>query len=95
MNTQPSPQPRSHAHTLTIYTRQGCCLCKPVIALARRLQPEWGFELKILDVDDNLETRVAFGERIPVLLIDGQEVPGEQWTPADLRQAILHSQSTP
>lgn len=60
---------------LTVYSREYCSLCHAMVAALEALQPEHGFHLEILDVDedDALETR--FGSKVPVLIgEDGKEI---------------------
>ena len=58
---------------VTLYGKPGCCLCeeaRAVIAEVRRARP---FALEEIDVslDPALERR--YGERIPVVAVDGEE----------------------
>lgn len=60
---------------LTVYSREYCSLCQEMVAALDALQPSFGFELEVLDVDedDALETR--FGMKVPLLTgQDGSEI---------------------
>ncbi len=59
---------------LEVYSRRGCHLCEDMIADLRRLAPELGFELRILDVDTRDEWRQAYGSLVPVLRGGGREI---------------------
>jgi glutaredoxin len=56
---------------LTLYTRQGCCLCddaKQVIAEARR---KAAFDYQEIDIDGDAELRRKYNDEVPVIAIDG------------------------
>jgi glutaredoxin len=55
---------------VTLYTRQGCCLCddaKQVIAQARRRTE---FEYEELDIDGDPELVRRYNEEVPVIAIN-------------------------
>lgn len=58
---------------VTVMTRQNCSLCdKAAEAVARicgELEVGWASE----DVDTDPELRAEYGDRVPVILIDGRE----------------------
>jgi len=56
---------------VTLYTRQGCCLCddaKQVLAEARR---RTAFEYVEVDIDGDEELRRRYNDEVPVIAIDG------------------------
>ncbi len=56
---------------VTLYTRQGCCLCddaKQVLAEARRRA---AFEYQEVDIDRDAELRRKYNDEVPVIAIDG------------------------
>jgi glutaredoxin len=58
---------------VTLYTRQGCCLCdraKEVLLAARR---ETEFELNEVDIDGDPELRRLYNDEVPVIAIDGRK----------------------
>jgi glutaredoxin len=58
---------------VTLYGKPGCCLCddaRAVVAAARR---EHGFDLREVDVSLDPGLHRDYGERIPVLEVDGEE----------------------
>ncbi|MDQ4129887.1 MAG: glutaredoxin family protein [Actinomycetota bacterium] len=59
---------------VTLYGKPGCCLCDEARATILAEQATRGFELREVDisVDPALDRR--YGERIPVVAIDGTEV---------------------
>jgi glutaredoxin len=59
---------------ITVYTGPGCHLCEEALAALRALQPELGFELADVDITADEELHRAYFERIPVVLLDGDEL---------------------
>ncbi len=56
---------------VTLYTRQGCCLCddaKEVLAEARRRAR---FEYQEVDIDEDPELQRQYNDEVPVITIDG------------------------
>jgi glutaredoxin len=60
--------------TLTLYGRSGCHLCDDARAQLLALRAELGFDLVERDIerDDDLHRRYL--ERIPVVVLDGEEL---------------------
>jgi glutaredoxin len=61
-----------------LLTREGCALCERVHARLAALARELGFELTTTDVDaaaaaGDTALRAEFGDRLPVVLLDGLE----------------------
>jgi glutaredoxin len=61
-----------------LLTRQGCTICTAAATRLRQLADELGFELRITDVDaaaaaGDSALRAEFGDRLPVVLLDGAE----------------------
>ncbi|OBG64272.1 glutaredoxin family protein [Mycobacterium sp. E3339] len=61
-----------------LLTRDGCTICERVHARLGELAAELGFELSATDVDaaaaaGNPALRAEFGDRLPVILLDGRE----------------------
>ena len=59
-------------------TRAGCSLCERTAARLAELAEELGFELTTTDVDEaaaagDSAMRAEFGDRLPVVLLDGRE----------------------
>ncbi len=56
-----------------VYSRQGCHLCERLIEeLVLLLRRRHAFDIR--DIDSDLEWQEQFGERIPVVEIDGQVI---------------------
>jgi glutaredoxin len=60
-------------HQVTLLTRVGCHLCETAEQLLRRLSGELGFGYREADVDASTVLRDEYGDRVPVILIDGKE----------------------
>ena len=60
--------------TFTIYSRQGCHLCDEMLDDLLALVGGHDVRVRVVDVDDDEETRRRYGLRIPVLEFDGEEV---------------------
>ena len=61
-----------------LLTRDGCTICERVRARLAELAGELGFALSMTDVDaaaaaGNTALRAEFGDRLPVILLDGRE----------------------
>ncbi|WP_078308240.1 MULTISPECIES: glutaredoxin family protein [unclassified Mycobacterium] len=63
--------------SLTLLTRPGCSACERAQRELAALAGEFGVPLTVTDVDEAAITdsslRAEFGDRLPVVLLDGQE----------------------
>ncbi|BBX98354.1 hypothetical protein AWC15_13865 [Mycobacterium lacus] len=71
--TEPAGRPQ-----VQLLTRDGCAICQRVHARLAELAQELGFDLSTTDVDaaasaGNTALRAEFGDRLPVILLDGRE----------------------
>jgi glutaredoxin len=62
------PEPR-----LQLMTRAGCHLCDIAAETLTRLAGEAGLVPQLVDVDGDDELRAEYGDRVPVVLLDGRE----------------------
>jgi hypothetical protein len=59
---------------LELLTREGCHLCEEAAATLGRLAAEAGLEPPLsIDVDADPELQAEYGDRVPVVLLDGRE----------------------
>ncbi len=58
---------------VTVVSRQGCHLCEVAAADVARICAELGVEWTTQDVDADPGLRAEYGDRVPVILIDGAE----------------------
>jgi glutaredoxin len=63
--------------TVTVYSRAGCHLCEIAINQIESVKSKITFDLEIKLIDDNPELEKAYGEQVPVILIDQQ--PHDYW----------------
>ncbi|MEV6622119.1 glutaredoxin family protein [Amycolatopsis sp. NPDC051106] len=61
------------AHEVTVMSRVGCHLCEVAEADVARICGELGHTWKTEDVDTDPEWRAEYGDRVPVILVDGAE----------------------
>jgi glutaredoxin len=59
---------------VTVYSRPGCHLCAEAMAALYKLQGELCFELREHDISDDDALHRAYLERIPVIVLDGEEL---------------------
>ena len=55
----------------TLYTRSGCHLCEEAKEAVVRASTGFDFRLEEVDVDGSPELAAKYGERVPVLVIEG------------------------
>jgi glutaredoxin len=73
---------------VTLYGKAGCCLCdeaKEVLAAVREERP---FELDEVDVSLDPALNRVYGERIPVVAVDGEDLFEYHVDAAELRQRL-------
>ena len=63
---------------VVLLTRDGCAICEQVRHRLSELATELGFELAVTNVDaeataGRTQLRAEFGDRLPVVLLDGRE----------------------
>ncbi|HKP43442.1 glutaredoxin family protein [Mycobacterium sp.] len=61
-----------------LLSREGCMMCTAAATRLAKLSAELGFELTVTDVDaaaaaGDSALRAEFGDRLPVVLLDGSE----------------------
>jgi glutaredoxin len=59
---------------LTVYSKPDCHLCEDAMAALRGLQQELGFVLEERDITADEALHRAYFERIPVVVVDGEEL---------------------
>jgi len=59
---------------VTLYGKPGCHLCDDARAVVERVRAEYPFELREVDVSLDPRLNREYGERIPVLALDGEEL---------------------
>ena len=74
--------------SVIVYSRLDCHLCGVIHRMARHLQKELSFELQKIDVTADEKLVAAYGDRVPVVLIDQRERFSGTVTEGQLRRAI-------
>ena len=73
---------------LTLYGKPGCCLCDEARQAVAAVRAEVPFELDEVDISLDPRLHREYGERIPVLEVDGQEAFELGVDRAALREAL-------
>lgn len=75
-----------------IYSRHKCHLCDVVERIAKTVQADLPFTLTRVNVDETADLAARYGNRVPVVLIDGQEAFSGKVTEGDFRRALEKAQ---
>ncbi len=59
--------------TITLYGKAGCCLCDDARRVVEEVRDTRPFELVEVDVSLDPVLHRRYGERIPVVAVDGEE----------------------
>ena len=60
--------------TVTLYGKAGCCLCDEARRELETLREQRPFDLEEVDVSLDPRLHAEYGERIPVVAVEGQEI---------------------
>ena len=74
---------------VTVYTRVDCHLCEEALQQVAAIAAETGASWSAVDVDADLDDRAEYGDRVPVILVDGVEHGYYRVEPERLRRALL------
>jgi glutaredoxin len=58
---------------VTLYTRAGCHLCDDAKMALERVRAKTGVGFTEVDIDGDADLTAEYGDRIPVILLDGRE----------------------
>jgi glutaredoxin len=61
------------SHQVVLLTRVDCHLCVDALAAMHRVATETGVEWTEVDVDSEPDLAAEYGDRLPVVLLDGAE----------------------
>jgi len=73
---------------LTLYGRPECHLCHEMRAVVDAIRADVPFDLDEVDIDGDPVLVAAYGEEIPVLLVNGRKAFKYRVTPAVLRARL-------
>ena len=68
-----SSPPADDRPQVTLYTRDRCHLCNEIKHRLALLRREADFEIREVNIDESEELRKRYGERVPVVAINGRE----------------------
>jgi glutaredoxin-like protein DUF836 len=74
-----------------VLTRQECSLCEQAVEAVGRICGELGVGWSSTDVDGDVELRAEYGDRVPVILVDGREHGFWQVEEDRLRAALTNA----
>ncbi|WP_239310902.1 MULTISPECIES: glutaredoxin family protein [unclassified Frankia] len=73
---------------ITLVTRAGCHLCEDARIAVARVADDVGAGWQEVDVDTRADLLDAYGDRVPVILVDGREHGYWRVEEARLRRAL-------
>ena len=73
---------------VTLYGKPGCCLCDEAKEVVAAVRAERQFELEEVDVSVDPALNHRYGERIPVVAVDGEELFEYAVEASELRRAL-------
>ena len=59
--------------TLILYTKPECGLCDEAHGVIERVRADVPFELRVVDITEDAQLVARYGQRVPVVLVDGEE----------------------
>ncbi|GAB2656543.1 glutaredoxin family protein [Saccharopolyspora gloriosae] len=82
------PESAGTGRAVTLLVRERCHLCDVALAEVREVCGELGVPWSTEDVDADPEQRAEYGDRVPVILVDGVEHGYWKVEPDRLRAAL-------
>jgi glutaredoxin len=73
---------------LVLYTRADCPLCHEMQAVIERVAREMPLALELVDVDGDPALTAAYGDQVPVLLVNGRQAFAGRVDPPALRARL-------
>ena len=73
---------------VTLYGKPGCHLCDDARAVVERVRAEHPFDVREVDVSLDPALHREYGERIPVLELDGEELFEFHVDPEELARRV-------
>ena len=58
---------------VTLYTRQGCCLCDDAKRVLESARLRANFDLDVVDIDGDTDLRRTYNDEVPVIAINGSK----------------------
>ena len=73
---------------VTLYVTGDCHLCEEAERLLRRLAPEMGFRLELMDISTDAALYERYCSAVPVLAVDGDAVLSAPLDEARVRETL-------
>lgn len=61
-------------HRITIYSKPDCHLCDLAKDVIDRVRQKCDFSIEVIDITTNEHLKSLYGNDIPVVMLDGQEI---------------------
>jgi glutaredoxin len=74
--------------TVTVYGKPGCHLCEEALQVVVGVRARRGFELEQVDITLDPRLHARYGERIPVVAVEGEELFEYHVDPGALEGAL-------
>jgi glutaredoxin len=74
--------------TVTVYGKPGCCLCDEARQVVANVRQELQFDLEEVDVSLDPGMHHRYGERIPVVAVNGEELFEYRVDASELRRTL-------
>jgi glutaredoxin len=74
--------------TVTVYGKPGCCLCDEARQVVANVRQELPFDLEEVDVSLDPGMHHRYGERIPVVAVNGEELFEYHVDASELRRTL-------
>lgn len=85
--------PWRRRHVVTVFTRDGCGLCREAEAIVAR--EARGHDVQHVDVDADPALQRAYNIRVPVVAVDGVEIAEGRLEPGAVRAALRAAGASP
>lgn len=76
---------------VVLYSREGCSPCAHARDALRRLGRDFAFELREQDVDADPALAARYGDRVPVVAVEGREVSEGRIDSGAVRRALAEA----
>lgn len=73
---------------VVLYSRHGCHLCEVAEATVARVCTDLGVQVRVVDIDTSPDLVAAYGEEVPVTMVDGRRHAIWRVEEASLRAAL-------
>lgn len=71
-----------------IYSRPGCHLCEEAKDVIEQVRKRYGFDLQLINIEDDAALEQAYGTEIPVVFINGNKAFKYRVDAAELEKKV-------